>query len=195
MYPKSITNDEIKELPLLRFEGRIHLIDDQKEALTILNELQYEQVLGFDTEKKPTFVKGQYHHTALVQLSTVEEAFLFRLNVLGFFDALKKLMSSASVLKVGISIADDIKALQKMSNFQPQGFVELNEVVKDLEITNMGVRKLAGIFLGGRISKNQQTSNWENPELTKAQQTYAATDAWVCSKIYSDLESKGFLYD
>lgn len=195
MYKTSITNDEIKELPLLRFEGKIRLIEEMGVALEVLNDLKKERVLGFDTEKKPTFVKGQYHHTAMVQLSTLDEAYLFRLNVLGFFDALRSLMASADTLKVGISIADDIKALQKMSHFHPHGFVELNEVVQSLEITNMGVRKLAGIFLGGRISKNQQTSNWENKELTMAQQTYAATDAWVCSKIYADLESKGYLYD
>ena len=182
MYKTSITNDEIKELPLIRFDGKIHLIDDKNDALGALKKLQREKVLGFDTEKKPTFLKGQYHHTALVQLSTTGEAFLFRINELGFFDVLKSIMSSDDVLKVGISIADDIKDLQKMSYFEPSGFVELNEIVKNLAVKNMGVRKLAGIFLGGRISKNQQTSNWENTKLTKAQQIYAATDAWVCSK-------------
>jgi len=192
MYKESISNDEIKELPLVRFEGKIHLLDSREHALSALEELAQERVLGFDTEKKPTFIKGQYHHTALVQLSTTQEAFLFRLNVLGFFKELKDLMADSHILKVGISIADDVKALQKMDSFYPQGFVELNTIVEEMGIMDKGVRKLAGIFLEGRISKNQQTSNWENEKLTHAQQVYAATDAWVCSEIYEEVEKNGY---
>ncbi len=193
MYKESITNEELKLLPLVRFQGEIRLIDEREAAKRAIRTLRQHAVLGFDTEKKPTFVKGQYHHTALIQLSTVEEAFLFRINKMGFTSELVDFMSDDQVLKVGISIADDIKALQRMSPFQAKGFVELNDAVAQVGIGVMGVRKLAGIFLGGRISKNQQTSNWENEKLTQAQQTYAATDAWVCSMIHEDLERKGYL--
>ncbi len=194
MYPSNITNEEIKELPLLRFEGKIHVIGDPRSAAEAIRRLKQAEVLGFDTEKKPTFQKGQYHHTALVQLSTLDEAYLFRVNRLGFNGELVKLMADSSIKKVGISIADDIKALQKMNDFQPGGLVELNEVVGDVGILDKGVRKLSAIFMKGRISKNQQTSNWENGDLTKAQQAYAATDAWVCIKIFDELQRKGYLY-
>ena len=149
--------------------------------------------MGFDTEKKPTFQRGQYHPTALIQLSTLDTAFLIRVNKVGFPPSLVSLMADPGLTKVGISILDDIKALQKISHFEPAGFLELNDVAGEVGVEDRGVKKLAGIFLEGRISKNQQTSNWENEVLTPSQQLYAATDAWVCMEIYDRLLRKGYL--
>ena len=194
MFPESVENETIQKLPLLRFPGKVHVIDDARmleDALKICRDAKF---IGFDTEKKPTFQKGQYHPTALVQLSTLEEAFLFRINQIGFLPSLVKLFSSEKIIKVGISILDDIRALQKIAYFEPKGFVEINEVAGEIGIRDKGVRKLAAIFLSSRISKTQQTSNWENPELTGAQCSYAATDAWVCAAIYEELDRRGYLY-
>ncbi|MEM9326262.1 MAG: 3'-5' exonuclease [Bacteroidota bacterium] len=195
MFPDRIDKDRILQLPLTKFDGEITLVDSLDDFVECMKICNRERYLGFDTEKKPTFQRGQYHHTALVQLSTLDRAFLIRLNVIGFLPALVRMMANPDILKVGISILDDIKALQKMHDFEPAGFVELNDVAADIGVKDSGVKKLAAIFLESRISKNQQTSNWENAELTEGQQRYAATDAWVCAKIYDTLLSKGYLDD
>ncbi len=193
MFRDSIDKDLIQQLPLTKFDGEMVLVDTLDKFADCVKDFANERYLGFDTEKKPTFQRGQYHHTALVQLSTLERAFLIRLNIIGFLPALIKLMANPDILKVGISISDDIKALQKIQDFEPAGFVELNDVATDIGVKDNGVKKLAAIFLESRISKNQQTSNWENAELTEGQMRYAATDAWVCAKIYDKLQRKGYL--
>ncbi len=193
MFQENITKDEIQNLPLIRFDGDIHIVDDGKKIKSAVRSLQKHDVIGFDTEKKPTFLKGQYHPTALVQLSTQEEAFLFRLQEIGFNSDLKGILESPNISKVGISIRDDLEALKMISDFRPDGFVDLNDVAAEIGIQRKGVRNLSAIFLEKRISKNQQTSNWENKTLTPAQTVYAATDAWICVEIYFDLLKRGFI--
>ncbi len=193
MYPKTISKEEIQGLPLVRFDGEIHVIDSHKKVNGVFRKLESNEFLGFDTEKKPTFIKGQYHPTALVQLSTLHEAFLFRISEIGFHKGLKRLLESDEVKKVGISIRDDIAELNQVSRFLPKGFIELNNVASDIGIRKAGVRNLCAIFLERRVSKNQQTSNWENKVLTSAQANYAATDAWVCAEIYYQLSKKGYI--
>ena len=194
-YPESISKEELQALPLLTFQGKIHLIEDHSTANHCLNILSKEAVLGFDTEKKPTFHKGSYHPTALVQLSTDEEAFLFRVNKIGIPPGLISIFEDKEIKKVGVSIRDDVQELLKVTEFDPDGFVELIDITQSIGIKNSGVRNLSGIFLQQRVSKNQQTSNWENETLTKAQQLYAAADAWVPYTIYTMLDSKGFVYN
>lgn len=193
MFAEAITKAEIRELPLLRFEGKIHVIDSPKDVTQAIRALSKSSVIGFDTEKKPTFVKGQYHPTALLQLSTLTEAYLFRLLATGFHPEIKKILESESHLKIGISIRDDIAELKKVQKFNPGGFIDLNDISTEVGIQQDGVRNLTGLILESRISKGQQTSNWENHHLSKPQQSYAATDAWVCAKIYDTLDKKGYL--
>ncbi len=193
MFVNSIDKEEVKLLPLVKFEGEIHVISNKEEAFEIIRSLQNESFLGFDTETKPTFNKGEYNHTALIQFSTLTDAYLFRINEMGLISPLKMLMEDPSVVKIGISIRDDLKELRAFSPFNPNGFLDLNDIAKSLGITQIGMRSLAGIFLGERISKNKQTSNWETQELTLAQQTYAATDAWICLKMYKLLQSKNVI--
>jgi len=188
-----ITNEDIQQLPLKYFEGDIHVIETLDDCHEALNMLCHEPFLGFDTEAKPTFNKGEYNPTSLVQLSSADEAFLFRLNKIGYPQRLFNLLSDGSIIKLGISIMDDLKDLKRLRKFIPKGFIDLNATAKELGVQHMGVKKLAAIFLEYRISKNQQTSNWENSELTPAQQRYAATDAWVCHAIHSELLRKGYV--
>jgi ribonuclease D len=150
--------------------------------------------LGFDTEKKPTFRKGDYNPTAMIQLSSMNDAYLFRLNKIGYPKPLFNIMANSSITKLGISIDDDIKELKKLDSFTPSGFQDINDLAKEIGVKHIGVKKLAAIFLEHRISKGQQTSNWEVDELSPSQAKYAATDAWICLKIYQELESKGYLY-
>ena len=192
-FQENITKEDIQKLPLLAFDGDIHTIESEQDCHNALDDLYKSEVVGFDTEKKPTFNKGEYNHTAMVQLSTSKDAYLFRLNVMGYSTALYDFMADPAILKLGISIDDDLKDLQKTRDFQPHNFTDLNDEAKRLGVKHIGVRKLAAIFLEARISKNQQESNWEAEKLTAAQLKYAATDAWICLTIYENLVSKGFI--
>jgi len=189
-FKKVITDEELSELPLSVFEGKIHLIEKVEELTAAVNFLKQQPILGFDTETRPTFKKGQNHQVALLQLSTADEAFLIRTSMIGLSPGLIKILGSASILKIGVAIRDDIKILQKIASFRPGGFVELQELVKEFGIENFSLKKLAAIVCGLRISKSQRLTNWEANVLTEQQQVYAATDAWIAYKIYQGLTQK-----
>ena len=186
-FKKSITEEELSELPLSFFEGKIHVIEKVEQLTDAVNYLKMQPILGFDTETRPTFKKGQNHQVALLQLSTADEAFLIRTNQIGLSPGLIKVLASPSILKIGAAIRDDIKILQKIAPFKPGGFVELQELVKQFGIENFSLKKLAAIVQGVRISKSQRLSNWEASVLTEQQQIYAATDAWISYMIYIGL--------
>ncbi|MEP1033384.1 3'-5' exonuclease [Ekhidna sp.] len=192
-FAEHITKEDLRSLPLLAFEGDIHIVDTEEECNNAVKELCKFDAIGFDTEKKPTFNKGEYNHTAMVQLSTMEDAYLFRLNNMGYPTSLFELMADAAILKLGISIDDDLKDLNKARKFKPKNFTDLNDVVRELGVKHMGVKKLAAVFLESRISKNQQVSNWENNTLSPAQLKYAATDAWICLAIHEKLIEQGYI--
>ncbi|MGD9931397.1 MAG: 3'-5' exonuclease [Mangrovibacterium sp.] len=190
MFQESITKEELDELPLKSFEGEIVLVENDRTLQAALSYLSQSEVLGFDTETKPSFKRGQINRVALLQLSSGEKAFLFRLNVTGLPAGLKAILSDPDILKVGVAIRDDVKALQRLGHFKPAGFVELQEEVKDYGIQDFSLKKIAGIVLGMRISKSQRLTNWESDGLTEAQQRYAATDAWVSYEIFHSLAAK-----
>ena len=177
-------------MPLSIFEGKIHLIEKVEDFTAAVNYLKKQPILGFDTETRPAFKKGQSHQVALLQLSTADQAFLFRTNLIGLSPGLIKILSSPSILKIGVAIRDDIKILQKIVPFKPGGFVELQEMVKLFGIENFSLKKLAAIVHGVRISKSQRLTNWEATILTEQQQVYAATDAWIAYEIYIGLTKK-----
>ena len=172
---------------MVQFEGRIHVVDTAEKLAKALSELQNEGRLGFDTEKKPTFVKGDYNHTSLVQLSTPTDAYLFQLKKIGFAEELKALLENPTIEKLGVSISDDLKELNRVSPFNPAGFIDLAQSAKENDIPYFGLRNLTAFFLDRRLSKGQQVSNWENGTLTHPQQLYAATDAWVALKIHDGM--------
>lgn len=193
LFASSIPKDEIKNLPLLKFEGEIHVVETMDQMYKAFQALNKEKILGFDTETKPTFKKGEYNNTALIQLSTLTEAYIIRINELGIPEVLKNLLENEDILKIGISIRDDLKELNAIKVINTDSFLDLNDIAKDFGIIQIGMRSLVGIFLESRVSKSQQTSNWEAKELSIGQATYAATDAWVCIKIYTMLQKKGYL--
>ncbi|MCD6346866.1 MAG: 3'-5' exonuclease domain-containing protein 2, partial [Bacteroidales bacterium] len=153
----------------------------------ILPKLSAAKEYGFDTETKPSFKKGANHKVALLQLSTDDEAFLFRLNKIGLPDELIEILADTNKIKVGAAIRDDIKSLKAIKEYTQAGFVDLQVMVKELGFESFSLKKLSALVLGFRISKSQQLSNWEANELTPKQLTYAATDAWVSLKIYKGL--------
>ena len=187
-YAASITKAEINDLPLFRYEGAIHLISDGDEARRAVKILKKEPVLGFDTESRPSFRKGDNYLPSLVQFASRTEVYLFQIGQFDGIEALSPLLSSKSVAKVGVALHDDVRRLKEIAPYKDRGFVEVATMTKQLGITNTGLRSLAGILLGFRISKGAQVSNWARAKLTRSQLIYAATDAWVSRMLYEKAE-------
>lgn len=183
----NITAEELNGLPLRAFTGKITLITDAAKLSKMKSEIEKHDVVGFDTETRPSFKKGQSYKVALIQLAIPEKVFLIRLHDTGMADELISLFQNPNIVKAGVAIRDDIKFLQKLKHFDPAGFIELASMSKASGLQVESVKKLAGLLLGFRISKSAQTSNWEAATLTEKQLEYAATDAWVCLEIYKKL--------
>lgn len=194
VWKTSIGKSELASLPAETFRGRITVITDQKSAEAAAIVLAASPLIGFDTETKPSFRRGERHEVALLQLSTNEETFLFRLNIFELPESIIDILEDADKLKIGLSIHDDFLSLKKKYKFEPRGFIDLQQYVKQFNISDNSLSRIYGILFDKRISKGQRLSNWEAAELTPYQQEYAALDALACITIYSYLESNGFDY-
>lgn len=183
----NISNDEINALPLHAFDGKVNVIQDKDQLPGVFKEISKHGVVGFDTETKPVFVKGQRHNVALMQISLPDQAFIIRLKVTGITSDIIAFLENDKVLKAGVGVRDDIKALQLLKKFTAAGFVELADMARNAGLEVESVKKLTALLLGFRISKSAQTSNWEADRLDSKQVSYAATDAWVCLNIYRKL--------
>jgi ribonuclease D len=183
----NITNEEINELPLGAFEGKAVVVDNAHHLAKIFSEISHHTVVGFDTETKPVFVRGHQNKVALMQIALQEKVYLIRINQTGLQPEIIQFLENENILKVGVALRDDIKALQRLKKFEPHGVVELADLAKKSGLEIEGVKKLTGLLLGFRISKSVQTSNWEANDLNEKQISYAATDAWVCLEIYKKL--------
>jgi ribonuclease D len=186
-FRETITAEEIQEYDLSWFRGEIVVVDDRESYTRVMPLLRREKVLGFDTETRPSFRRGHRNKVSLIQLSTDNMACLIRINKIGIPPELAELLADPGIIKAGVAIHDDIKVLGRIRKFEPAGFVDLQKFVKDFGIQSSGLKKLAAIVLGFRISKRQQVTDWEAEELSEPQQVYAATDAWVCREIYCKL--------
>ncbi len=187
-FATKVTNEVVAAMPAANYGGRIIVVDDQSQLAAACEYLGKQSVIGFDTETRPAFTKGVVHRVALLQLSTDERCYLIRLCRVRFDKALAKVLESGKIIKVGAGVANDLRALQALRRFRHDGFVDLQNIVSDWGIDDKSVRKMAAIVLGLRVSKAQRLSNWEAAELTKPQQMYAATDAWICTEIYKRLD-------
>ncbi len=188
-FKSNITKEEINDLGTGSFNGKIWVIEDVEGVNKAVRSLSRNPVIGFDTESRPSFRKGRINGISLIQLATSHDAFLIRAQKSGLPEALKHLFENENILKVGVAIRDDIKKMQKLNNFKPKGFLELQEYTNFFNIEDNSLRKLAAIVLGIKISKSQQLSNWEAERLDDAQALYAATDAWTCLEIYNHLKN------
>ena len=189
MFKECVTPQEIEKLEYASFPGKIYVIDSVgAEFNRAIAYLRSQKIIGFDTETRPTFTPSQPRYgVALLQLSGPDKAFLFRVNKIGMHRRLCNLLSSSKILKVGAAIHDDIRGLQRLRDFRPDGFMDLQKIVCEWGIRDKSVKKMAAIILGIRISKTQQLSNWEAEKLSDSQCMYAATDAWVCREMYLKL--------
>lgn len=177
----------ISSLPRVLFEGRIIIILNEQDAEKAVNYLLSQDLLGIDTETKPTFRKGQSNQVALLQVSSKDCCFLFRLNRIGLSPSIKRLLEDRSVPKIGLSLHDDMRMLQKRAKFTPGKYIEIQRQVKEIGIEDLSLQKIYANIFGQKIAKTQQLSNWEADSLTEAQQRYAATDAWACIMIHEEL--------
>lgn len=187
MFRTKITKDEVNQMPVVIFEGKITLVDDLSKIQPAIEELRKSAVVGIDTETKPSFTRGTHHKVSLVQISTLEHCFLFRLNKINFPASLAEFLADEKIKKIGLSLRDDFSGLNKQHAFKPANSVDIQTIIQGYGILELSLQKIYAILFGKKISKSQRLTNWENPELTEQQQRYAATDAWASLQIYLQL--------
>lgn len=185
---RTISKAEVRLLPVAAFEGRIIIIQTDADAEKAVDYLMAQKMVGVDTETRPSFVSGKSYKVSLLQVSTDDTCFLFRLNYIGFPASIQRFFEDANVMKIGLSLKDDFGALHKRSDFEPCGFLELQHYVRKFGIEELSLQKIYAILFERRISKNQRLSNWEAEVLNDKQKLYAATDAWACLAIYRYME-------
>lgn len=191
-YHLSITKQELAQLPMVSYKEGAVVIDSEEGLEEAVRDLSNARILGFDTETRPSFRKGETHNVALLQLASPERCYLFRLNVIGLHPLLVSLLENPELLKIGVSLKDDFLSLRRAYRLQPQGFIDLQQYVKNCYIADNSLARIYAILFGQRISKGQRLTNWEAETLTPAQVNYAAFDAVACIRIYDFLQSGAF---
>ena len=186
--PNNIAKADIAQLPTELFGGRIIVIHSVADVEKAVSYLRSYPIVGIDTETRPSFAKGKTYDVSLLQVSTEDTCFLFRLNYIGMPDALVDLLQDGRLLKVGLSLKDDIQSLHRKYSFEPRGFLDLQSYVKEIGIEAQSLQKIYALLFGKKISKSQRLTNWEADILTDRQKGYAATDAWACVRIYNYIE-------
>ena len=185
---EKIDKAEVSEMEVETFLGRIIVIQTELEAEKAVNFLLTQPMVGVDTETRPSFKRGTMNKVALLQVSTYDTCFLFRLNMIGMCAPVERLLSHPTLVKVGLSLKDDIRMLHQVGEFASNNFIDLQDVVGQVGIRDMSLQKIYANLFGRKISKRQRLTNWEADVLTDRQKGYAATDAWACIRIYKYLE-------
>lgn len=188
-----ISKEDLANLPIRRYEGKVSLVESARELAQAREDLRQERVVGFDTETRPSFRKGEVHLPCLVQAATAQAVYLFQLSRLDVFPALVELLAKPQVVKAGVGLVHDMSQLKKVFPFTVENVVDLGVVARRRGLGQTGVRNLAGMLLGWRIPKGNRTSNWAVPKLSPAQVNYAATDAWACRELYLQCEKEGLI--
>ena len=191
IYPPTISKEAVNELPVLSYtDRRIEVVTTLPKLHEAIEVLKQEKWVGFDTETKPSFVKGVKNKVALVQLSTPQVCYLIRVNKLGIPPILSEFLAAPVPLKIGLSLHDDYRVLLRSCKFKPTGFVDLQKIIKKVGIEELGLQKMYAILFGKKISKAQRLTNWEAAYLNEPQQEYAAIDAWACVDIYEKIKDE-----
>ena len=183
-FVKRISREEMNELPIRRYEGTVHVVARHSDVEHAMQDILQESVVGFDTEARPAFSPGESYPPALVQFASASAVYLLQVQHQDLLGAMAEVLSSEKIIKVGVSVTDDIRNLKKLFDFDARSVVDLGKVAQRHGLKQTGVRNLAGIFLGARIPKGAKTTNWAVRRLTPQQVAYAATDAWACRELY-----------
>ena len=190
---RAISREDMANLPIRRYEGDVCLVTTPQDLERAAADIRRESVVGFDTETRPAFRKGESYLPCLVQAATARAVYLFQLRRPNVFPVIAELLAEPRIVKTGVSLADDLRALKSVFPFVEGNVLDLGIVAHRCGLKQTGVRNLAGMFLGIRIPKGSKTSNWAAPHLTAAQITYAATDAWVCRELFLRFRDRGLL--
>lgn len=191
--PDSISREDLAELPIRRYDGPVHRVATPAALARAMADIERTAVVGLDTETRPAFRKGESHLPCLVQVATADAVYLFQLRQVDCGAALAGMLAAPGIVKAGVALAHDLRQLGQLFPIAPAAVLDLGHVARRHGIHQTGVRNLAALFLGIRIPKGARTSNWEAPQLTPAQVTYAATDAWVCRELYLHFRQAGLL--
>ncbi len=193
-FDRRMTKDEINSLPIRSYEGRVVVVRTREELDIAVKKLGEETLLGFDTETRPNFKKGQNNLPSLIQLAAEKSVYIFQLQHLNFPLSLRKILADKTIIKTGVAIDHDLLQLQRLAPFTEGGFAGLARLAKNAGIRNHGLRGLTAVLLNFRISKSAQRSNWGSETLSNKQIKYAATDAWVGREIFLRLQEMGVIY-
>lgn len=185
---RSISHQEMSDLPIRRYEGPVHVVTGQTDLREATQDILAERVVGFDTETRPAFKPGESYLPSIAQFATARAVYLFEAQQPELADAMRAILCAAKVLKAGVSIADDLRNLKRVFEFDERSVVDLGTAARRHGMKQTGLRNLAGIFLGTRIPKGAKTTNWAARRLTPQQIAYAATDAWACRELYLRFE-------
>jgi len=188
---REISREAINELPIRRYQGEVCLVADAADLARAMADIRAESVVGFDTETRPAFNKGEDHLPCLVQVATARAVYLFQLRRVDCAAALAELLAAPGIVKAGVALAHDLRQLKRLFPFAEAGVLDLGQVARRQGIRQTGLRNLAAIFLGFRLAKGNRTSNWAAARLTPSQIDYAATDAWVGRELYLCLDRLG----
>ena len=188
-----LSREEVNALPVRRYDGEVRVVADPAGAAEALKAILEESVVGFDTETRPAFRPGESYPPSLAQIATARAVYLFQVRHRGLAETVAQILAAGHVVKAGVGLADDLKALKKLIEFSEQSIVDLGSVAKRQGLKQSGVRNLTALFLGFRIPKGTKTSNWARSSLTPQQITYAATDAWACRELYVRFRTQGLI--
>lgn len=186
-FKDSVSKQFINTLEPIQFEGEIVIVDDEAALNAAVDYLSQFNILGFDTETKPSFVRGISNKTSLLQLSTRERCYIFKLKEMGLSERLASIISNKDIIKTGVNILGDIKDLKRLAKFDERSIVDISDLAKQKNFHQTGLRNLTAILFNKRLSKSTRTSNWGKKNLTEKQIIYAATDAWMSLLIYEKL--------
>lgn len=192
---REISREAMLELPIAKYEGDVCLVATPQDLARARADILQETVVGFDTETRPAFHKGESYNPSLFQAATARAVYLFQLRRTEAFPVLAELLGERRIVKAGVAVADDLRTLKHVFAFADKSVVDLGIVARHAGYGQTGLRNLAGMFMGVRITKGTKTSNWAAPTLTAQQITYAATDAWVCRELHLRFQQVGLLHE
>ncbi|MDO8439219.1 MAG: 3'-5' exonuclease [Telluria sp.] len=165
----------------------VRMVKSERDAAEALAVLSAMDVIGFDTESKPTFLKGELSTGPhLVQLATDDAAYLFQIGASPALDVLKAILESTTILKVGFGLQDDVKRLRAKLDIDASNVLDLSTALRKGERNTLGAKTAVARFFGQKLQKSKKitTTNWALPRLSEKQILYAADDAHVALKIY-----------
>src|SRR5262245_21063536 len=145
---RAISREDLAKLPILRYAGRVCVVTTQEELEAARADIRHESVVGIDTETRPAFRKGESYPPSLVQVATARAVYLFQLRRAGVFPALTEMLSDPRIVKAGVGLADDLRALKNVFAFEEQNAVDVGALARAKGSRQTGVRNLAGIHLG-----------------------------------------------